>query len=100
MYTIHCGGPAYKGSSTDTRDKENHQYICLYYLNKTTIERSINLGHSILIQATGILAKVSESSSDKDTEFHPNNMNREDGFSVVRSRKPLIHNIKERKKVL
>jgi hypothetical protein len=27
-------------------------------------------------------------------------MNREDGFSVVRSRKPLIHNIKERKKVL
>jgi hypothetical protein len=32
--------------------------------------------------------------------LHPNSINREDDFSLSRSWKPLIHNLKERKRAL
>jgi hypothetical protein len=53
-------------------------------------EHSINLGHRIQLHNTSILAKKSRYMDHiiKEVikiELHPNNINREDGFSLSRS---------------
>jgi hypothetical protein len=68
-------------------------------------EHGTNLGHWILLNDTNILAKKSrhmERIIRKATEIqlYPNIINREDDLSLSRSWKPLIHTLKEWKKVL
>jgi hypothetical protein len=71
--------------------------------NVTAIaEHSKKLGHRIKSHTTSILAKklryvdhiIRETI---EIELHPNNINRENGFSLSRSWKPLIHDLWEQK---
>jgi hypothetical protein len=86
---------------------KHHHHIWPYHLEKlATTEFSIYLlGHCILLNNTSILAKKSRCMDkiirrDIKIELHPNNTNREKGFSLNTSRKPLIHILKEQKKNL
>jgi hypothetical protein len=78
----------------------------VYHPEKSGVaEHSINLGHCIQLQDTSILAKKLRC-MDRiireaiEIKLHPNNMNREDGFSLSRSWKPLINNLREWKQAL
>jgi hypothetical protein len=92
------------GHSVETKVKEHHHHTQLYHLEKPAMDEHItNPGHHILLNDTSILAKKSgcmDRIIREVTEIilHANNMNRQDGFSLNRSKKPLIH--KEWKKVL
>jgi hypothetical protein len=64
-------------------------------------ENTINLGHYMLLSKTSILAMKSRHRDHLIreaiwTELHPNNMNKENKFSLSSSWKPLIHFIKGR----
>jgi hypothetical protein len=60
----------------------------------------------VIIKFTYMMPLLQPENLDKiageaiDTEFHLDNINQEDGFSLNRLRKPLIHILKEQKKVL
>jgi hypothetical protein len=63
-------------------------------------EHSVNVGHCIQYHDTSILAKkyghmeyINEETIQ--TELHPNNMNREEGFSLSGSWKLLIKTLKQ-----
>jgi hypothetical protein len=63
-------------------------------------EHSMNLGHCIQFQETGNLAKKSGSMEclireAVEIELHPNNMNREEDFSLSKSWKSLLQTLKE-----
>jgi hypothetical protein len=67
-------------------------------------KHSIDLGHRISLNSTSILAKTCRRSArlvreGVDSELHPNNMNREDGFCLNKQWKPLIRSLKERRKI-
>jgi hypothetical protein len=74
------------------RGSKNINDIRLARTEKSTLaEHSINLGHCIQLHNTSILAKklrymdhiiIREA---KEIELHPNNINRENGFSLSRS---------------
>jgi hypothetical protein len=109
-YSIPCRcGKVYirqTGNSTETRVKEYHQHICPYYPEKSVVaEHSINLGYHILLHNTSIPAKKSRY-MDRiiweaiENEIHPNNINREDGLSLSRSRKTLTCDLREWKQAL
>jgi hypothetical protein len=94
------------GHSVEMRVKEHCRHIRLYHPEKSVeAEHSINRGHWIQLQKTSILAKklrwmdliIREAI---EIELHPNNMNREDGFSLSRAWKPLIRDLKERRQSL
>jgi hypothetical protein len=58
-------------------------------------EHSIKLGHCIQLENTSILAKKPSYMDQmireaRKIKLYPNNMNREDGFCLGNSRKPLI----------
>jgi hypothetical protein len=60
------------------------------------IEHSINLGHCIQLHNTSVLAKKLKYMDEiirvvTEIELHPNNINREDGFSLTRRPGPLLH---------
>jgi hypothetical protein len=66
-------------------------------------EHSIDLGHRISLNSISFLAKTCRSSArlareGRDTELHPNNMKREDGFCLNKQWNPLIRSLKERQK--
>jgi hypothetical protein len=68
-------------------------------------EHSINLGHPIQLPNTSILARKSRCidqviREEVEIEFYPNNMNKDDGFSLSKSWKPLICALKEQKQAL
>jgi hypothetical protein len=72
-----------------------------YHPDKSDVAKhSINLDHCNQLQApTSILAKKSRYRDGiireaTETELQPNNMNREDGFSLHRSWKPVIPTLK------
>jgi plasmid rolling circle replication initiator protein Rep len=81
--------------------KEHNWYICLYCLKKfVVVKYSINLDHKIQLKNTSILAKKSRQMDQimreaVVIELNPNNMNREDGFSLSWAWKPLICDMKE-----
>jgi hypothetical protein len=68
-------------------------------------KHSTNLGHHIHLHNTSILAKKSRYMDHIireaiKTELHPNNINREYGFSLSKSWKPLIHDLREQNPAL
>jgi hypothetical protein len=108
VYSIPCEcGQVYigqTGHSVDTRLKEHPRHIRLEHLDKSAVaEHSINLGHHVQLQNTTILS-TKPRYMDRiireaiEVELHPNNMNREDGFCLSKSWKPLIYSLRDRKK--
>jgi hypothetical protein len=85
--------------SIETRVKEHQRQIRLANSASVVAEHSINLGHrtqpSILAKKSRymgrIIGKVIE------IELHPNKINMEDGFSLSKSWKPLIRDLREQK---
>jgi hypothetical protein len=110
VYSILCEcGKVYigqTGHSVETRVKEHHRHIRLYHPEKSAVaEHSISLGLRIQLQNTSILASKSRRMDRViretiEIELHPDNMNREDGFSLSRALKPLIRDLKERRQSL
>jgi len=63
-------------------------------------KHSINLSHCFQFQDTSILAMRSGCMEHIireaiEIELHPDNMNREEGFSLIKSWKPLLQTVKE-----
>jgi hypothetical protein len=108
IYSIPCEcGQVYIGQTSgliDTRLKEHHQHICREHPDKSAMaEKSINLRHRIHLHHTTILStkpRYMEHINRETTEIelHPNNINREDGFCLSKSWKPLICSLKDRRK--
>jgi hypothetical protein len=94
------------GRSIETRVKEHYRHIRLYHCQKSAVvERSINLCYRIKLQDASILAKKSRRTDRSvreptEIELHPDNMNSEDGFFLLRSWKTIIRDVKERKQAL
>jgi hypothetical protein len=92
------------GHWIDTRLKDHQQHICLEHPDKSAMaEHSINLGHLILLHNSTIL---STKPRDMDLiireaieiELHSNSMNREDGFCLSKSWKPITCSLKDHRK--
>jgi hypothetical protein len=92
------------GRSVDTRLKELQRHIRLEHPDKSAVaEHSINLGHTIQLQNTTILSTKPRYMDriireGTEIELHPNNMNREEGFCLTKSWKPLICSMKDHRK--
>ncbi|PNF41399.1 hypothetical protein B7P43_G14428 [Cryptotermes secundus] len=104
IYRIPCEcGKVYigqTGRSVDTRLKEHQRHIRLEHPDKSAVaEHSIDLDHRIEFHKTAIITSKSRY-LDRiileavEIELHPNNMNKETGFSLNKSWKPLISCLK------
>jgi hypothetical protein len=92
------------GHSVDTRLKKHQRHIHPEHPNKSAMaEHSINLGHHIQLQNTTTIS-TKPRYMDRiireaiEIELHPNSMNREDGFYLSKSWKPLICSLKDCRK--
>jgi len=91
-------GPEKEPSRKGRRKKTGkyHWHVQLYPLDRSAMaEHTINLGHHILLNDTSILAKKPRCMEclireAREIEVHPDNMNREEGFTLSKSWKPLI----------
>jgi hypothetical protein len=89
------------GRSVDTRLKEHQRHIHLEHPDKSALaEHSVDLGHRIQFHNTSILATKTQY-MDRivreaiEIELHRNYMNREVGFCLSKSWKPLICSLKK-----
>jgi hypothetical protein len=104
VYRIPCEcGRVYigqTGHSVDIRIKEHQRHIRLYHPDKSAIaEHSIDQGHRIQSHDASILATKTRYidcvvREAIEIELHPYNINREGGFCLSKSWKPLIGSLK------
>ncbi|PNF15534.1 hypothetical protein B7P43_G16534 [Cryptotermes secundus] len=105
VYSIPCEcGKVYigqTGRSVDMRLKEHQRHIRFEQPDKSAVaEHGIDLGHRIQLQNTSILA-TKTCYMDRiireaiEIQLHPGNKNREGGFCLSKSWKPLICSLKK-----
>jgi len=110
VYSIPCeSGKVYNeetGCPIENRIEDHHRYIWLYHPDKSsTAEHSIKLGHrfqfhdvSILAKKPGRMKRITREATN--FELYPDNMKKEEGFSLSKTWKPLTRTLNGRKKTI